>query len=169
MLGFVFVLLEVLFFGHSTIIVGVVGVLLMLASLLWAMIDRYPGQGIFPTGSMLKVPVINLFITLLAAAALIAVLARFLPRTSIYRRFILSTVNPPGPSLGEPARTFIPATPIAPGMLGRSLTILRPSGKAQFDDRVVDVVTEGEFLPPETPLAVIATDGMRVVVRGVLA
>ena len=54
-------------------------------------------------------------------------------------------------------------------MRGRSLTILRPSGKAQFDDRVVDVVTEGEFIAPETPVAVIATDGMRVVVKGVVA
>ncbi|HEX3817085.1 MAG TPA: hypothetical protein VHW03_02220, partial [Chthoniobacterales bacterium] len=168
-LGFVFVIIEVLFFGHSTIIVGVVGVLLMLASLLWAMIDRYPGQGFFPTGAMLKIPVTNLFLTFLVAAAIIAVLARFLPRTSIYRRFILSTTNPPGPSLGEPARSFVSATPIAPGMRGRSLTILRPSGKAQFDDRVVDVVTEGEFIAPETPIAVISTDGMRVIVKGIVA
>ncbi|HEY5037431.1 MAG TPA: hypothetical protein VII74_09895 [Chthoniobacterales bacterium] len=168
-LGFVFVIIEVLFFGHSTIIVGVVGVLLMLASLLWAMIDRYPGQGFFPTGAMLKIPVINLFLTFLVAAVIIAVLARFLPRTSIYRRFILSTTNPPGPSLGEPVRSFVSATPIAPGMRGRSLTILRPSGKAQFDDRVVDVVTEGEFIAPETPIAVVSSDGMRVIVKGIVA
>ncbi len=165
--GFVFVLVEVLFFGHSTIVLGVVGVLLMLASLLWAMIDRYPGQGFFPTGGMLRVPVLNLFVTLLAAALAIAVLAKFLPRTSIYRRFILSTTNPPGPSLAGLPRAFIPALPIAPGMRGRSLTILRPSGKAQIEDRVVDVVTEGEFIAPEMPVAVIATDGMRVVVKGI--
>ncbi len=163
--GFLFVLVEVLFFGHSTIIFGVVGVLLMLGSLLWAMIDRYPGQGIFPSSGMLRVPVTNLFITLLLAAVAIYVLAKFLPRTSLYRRFILSTVISPGPSLGEPVRAFAPAAPIAPGMLGRSLTSLRPSGKAQFDDRVVDVVTEGDFIAPETPVAVIATDGMRVVVK----
>lgn len=167
--GFLFVLVEVLFFGHSTIVFGVVGVLLMLGSLLWAMIDRYPGQGIFPSGGMLRVPVTNLFITVLLAAIVISVLAKFLPRTSIYRRFILSTVISPGPSLGEPVRTFVPAAAIAPGMLGRSLTNLRPSGKAQFEDRVVDVVTEGEFIAPETPVAVIATDGMRVVVKGVVA
>ncbi len=54
-------------------------------------------------------------------------------------------------------------------MRGRSLTILRPSGKAQFDDRVVDVVTEGEFIAPEVALTVVATDGMRVVVKGIAA
>lgn len=166
--GFIFVLVEVLFFGHSTIVFGVVGVLLMLASLLWAMTDRYPGQG-FPSGAMLKIPVINLFLTLLMAAIVIAVLAKFLPRTSIYRRFILSTSNPPGPSLAGSPRAFFPAIPIAPGMRGRSITILRPSGKAQFDDRVVDVVTEGEFIAPEMPVAVVATDGMRVIVKGIIA
>ncbi len=167
-LGVVFVLVEVLFFAHSTIVFGVVGVLLVLASLLWAMIDRYPGQG-FPSGAMLKIPVLNLFITLLMAGIVIALLAKFLPRTSIYRRIILSTTNPPGPSLAGLPRAFLPAIPIAPGMRGRSLTILRPSGKAQFNDRVVDVVTEGEFIAPETPVAVVATDGMRVVVKGIIA
>ena len=53
------------------------------------------------------------------------------------------------------------------GALGRALTTLRPSGKAEFDDQIVDVVTEGEFIAPEMPVAVVATDGMRVVVRAI--
>ncbi|MGI8957471.1 MAG: NfeD family protein [Chthoniobacterales bacterium] len=166
-LGVIFVLLEIFIFGHSTIIVGVLGVLFMFAALLWAMIDRYPGQNFWPTGQMLKIPLLNMFLTFLGAAILIALLARFLPQTSIYRRFILSTSNPPGPSLAGLPRSFATALPLAPGMQGRSLTILRPSGKAEFDNNVVDVVTEGEFIAPETPVAIVSTDGMRVVVRGV--
>jgi membrane-bound serine protease (ClpP class) len=168
-LGVVFVLVEILFFGHSTIVFGVVGVLLMLASLLWAMVDRYPGQKFFPTGGMLKTPLLNMFLTFIAAAILIAILARFLPQTSLYRRFILSTTNPPGPSLEGAPRAFATALPLTPGMQGRALTILRPSGKAQFANHVVDVVSEGEFIAPETPVAIISTDGMRVVVKGVAA
>jgi membrane-bound serine protease (ClpP class) len=166
-LGILFVLVEVFFFGHSTILFGVVGVLLMLASLLWAMIDRYPGQEFFPTGEMLKIPLLNLFLTFIGAAILITILARFLPRTSVYRRFILSTTNPPGPSLAAPPRPFATALPLAPGMKGRALTILRPSGKAEFDNHVVDVVTEGEFISPHSTVAIVSTDGMRVVVKGV--
>lgn len=168
-LGVVFVLLEVLFFGHSTIVFGVVGVLLMFASLLWAMVDRYPGQRFWPTGQMLKIPLLNMFLTFLGAAILIVILARFLPRTSIYRRFILSTTNPPGPSLAGAPRAFATSLALAPGMRGRALTILRPSGKAEFEEHVVDVVTEGEFIAPETPIAIVSTDGMRVVVKGVVA
>src|ERR1700719_935658 len=85
-LGIIFVLIEILFFGHSSIVFGVVGVLLMLASLFWAMIDRYPGETFFPTGRALAVPLLNLFLALIGAAIVIALLARYLPRTSVYRR-----------------------------------------------------------------------------------
>src|SRR5438067_8045248 len=97
-LGVVFVLVEILFFAHSTIVFGVIGVFLMLTSLLWAMIDRYPGETFFPTGRMLAIPLLNLFVAIVAAIIVIAILARFLPRTGLYRRFALMTSNPPGPS-----------------------------------------------------------------------
>src|ERR1700738_5219827 len=149
-LGMVLVLIEVFFFAHSTIVFGVVGVFLMLASLLWAMIDRYPGETFFPTGRALAIPLLNLFLAIVAAAIVIPLLARYLPRTSIYRRFALTTSTPPGPSLtGEP-RAFATALALSPGTQGVSLSILRPSGKARFADHVVDVVTEGEFVPPNT-------------------
>ena len=164
-IGVAFVLIEVLFFAHSTIVFGVIGVFLMLGSLLWAMIDRYPGQTFFPTGDMLAIPLRNLFLALLAATVVIMILARYLPRTSIYRRFALMTTNPPGPSLSGAPRAFATALALAPGMQGTALTTLRPSGKARFADHVVDVVTEGEFIAAETPVAVIQTDGMRVVVK----
>ena len=48
---------------------------------------------------------------------------------------------------------------------GTAQTTLRPSGKARFADHVVDVVTEGEFIAPETPITVIHKDGMRVIVK----
>ncbi|PYJ21633.1 MAG: hypothetical protein DME92_06010 [Verrucomicrobia bacterium] len=163
--GMVLVLVEILFFAHSTIVFGVVGVFLMLASLLWAMIDRYPGETFFPKGRMLAVPLLNLFIAIVAAVLVIAILARFLPRTSLYRRFALMTSNPRGPSLAGAPHKFATALSLTSGTQGTAITILRPSGKARFADHVVDVVTEGEFIAPQTPITVIQTDGMRVVVK----
>jgi membrane-bound serine protease (ClpP class) len=164
-LGMVLVLIEILFFAHSTIVFGVVGVFLMLASLLWTMVDRYPGQNFFPTGKMLAIPLLNMFIAIVGSFIVIALLARYLPRTSIYRRFALMDSNPPGPSLAGVPRQFATPLALAPGMQGTAVTVLRPSGKASFADHVVDVVTEGEFIPPQTPVTVIQTDGMRVVVK----
>jgi membrane-bound serine protease (ClpP class) len=164
-LGVILVLVEILFFAHSTIVFGVVGVFLMLASLLWAMIDRYPGETFFPTGDMLAIPLRTLFVTLVAAVAVIMVLARYLPKTNLYRRFALMTTNPPGPSLAGAPREFATALDVSPGMQGTAQTMLRPSGKGRFADHVVDVVTEGEFVAAETPITVIQKDGMRVVVK----
>jgi membrane-bound serine protease (ClpP class) len=163
--GIVLVLIEILFFAHSTIVFGVLGVLLMLASLLWTMVDRYPGQNFFPTGKMLAVPLLNMFIAMVGSFLVIALLARYLPRTSIYRRFALMDSNPPGPSLTGAPRKFATALMLTPGTEGTAVTILRPSGKARFADHVVDVVTEGEFIAPQTPVTVIQSDGMRVVVK----
>jgi membrane-bound serine protease (ClpP class) len=164
-LGMVLVLIEILFFAHSTIVFGVVGVFLMLASLLWTMIDRYPGQNFFPTGKMLAMPLLNMFIAIVGSFIIIALLARYLPRTSIYRRFALMDSNPPGPSLVGVPRQFATALALVPGTQGTAVTVLRPSGKARFEDHVVDVVTEGEFIAPQTLVTIIQTDGMRVVVK----
>src|SRR5438067_1861134 len=164
-LGMVLVLIEILFFAHSTIVFGVIGVFLIVASLLWAMIGRYPGETFFPTGQMLAMPLLKLFFAMIAAAIVIAILARYLPRTGLYRRFALITSNPPGPSLAGAPREFVTAFALTPGARGTAITILRPSGKARFADQVVDVVTEGEFIAAQTPITVIQTDGMRVVVK----
>ena len=95
-LGVTLVLIEVLFFAHSTIIFGVVGAFLILASLFWAMIDRYPDQPLVPSTKMLLVPMLNLSIAIIASMIVIALLARYLPRTSFYRRFALMAANPSG-------------------------------------------------------------------------
>jgi membrane-bound serine protease (ClpP class) len=137
----------------------------MLGALLWAMVDRYPGETFFPTGAMLAVPLRNLCISLAAAAILITLLARYLPRTSLYRRFALLATNPPGPSLAGVPREFATSVDMTPGMRGTAQTTLRPSGKGKFAEHVVDVVTEGEFIAAETPITVIQKDGMRVVVK----
>src|SRR5712692_8442353 len=113
-LGMALVIIEILFFAHSTIVFGVVGVFLMLASLLWAMTDRYPGQNFFPTGRMLAIPLLNLTLAIVAAGIVIVALARFLPRTSVYRRFALMSTNPPGPSLAGVPREFATALAVSP-------------------------------------------------------
>jgi len=163
--GLVLVLVEILFFAHSTIVIGVVGVFLMLASILWAMIDRYPGETFLPSGTALALPLRNLFLAIVGATVGIILLARYLPRTSFYRRFALMTAIPTGPSLAGAPREFASAIALTPGMEGSALTTLRPSGKARFADHVVDVVTDGEFIAADTPVTVIQTDGMRVVVK----
>jgi membrane-bound serine protease (ClpP class) len=48
---------------------------------------------------------------------------------------------------------------------GTALTNLRPSGTAIINGRRVDVVTEGSMIERDTPVKVVALEGLRVVVR----
>lgn len=51
------------------------------------------------------------------------------------------------------------------GKVGISVTKLRPAGKAEIDDRVLDVVTEGEFVEKGERVVVVNARGTKVVVR----
>lgn len=51
------------------------------------------------------------------------------------------------------------------GCEGVATTVLRPAGIARFDNIFLDVVTEGVFLEPGTPVKVIAVEGAKIVVR----
>src|SRR5204862_7141330 len=143
----------------STIIFGVVGAFLILASLFWAMVDRYPDQPIVPSTKMLLAPMLNLSIAIIASMIVIALLPRYLPRTSFYRRFALIAANPSGPSFAA-RREFATAVAISPGSHGVAITMLRPSGKASVAGQIVDVITAGEFIAAETPVVVSQVDGM---------
>ncbi|SDK53518.1 membrane-bound serine protease (ClpP class) [Sediminibacillus albus] len=51
------------------------------------------------------------------------------------------------------------------GLEGKSLTMLRPSGTAVFNDERLDVVTEGAFVEKDSPVKIVKTEGSRIVVR----
>ena len=51
------------------------------------------------------------------------------------------------------------------GQTGTALTQLRPSGMALINHQRVDVITEGSLIEKDTPVKVIALEGLRVVVR----
>jgi membrane-bound serine protease (ClpP class) len=50
------------------------------------------------------------------------------------------------------------------GELGTAATFLRPAGKARFEERVIDVVTEGNFIEKGAKVKILAIKGSRVVV-----
>jgi len=53
----------------------------------------------------------------------------------------------------------------AVGLKGKSVTILRPAGKAEFDGKILDVVTKGEFIENEKEVIVEHVEGVRIVVK----
>lgn len=53
---------------------------------------------------------------------------------------------------------------VRPGDTGLALTYLRPSGKAEINDEMFDVITENQFLEKGTPIKVIDIQGNRIIV-----
>ncbi|MFA6808960.1 MAG: NfeD family protein [Eubacteriales bacterium] len=51
------------------------------------------------------------------------------------------------------------------GKKGVAITDLRPAGSVKIEDERVDVVTEGGYIEPGTPIRVLAVEGTRVIVR----
>lgn len=147
----------------GTILPGVLGVFLILGAILWAMIDRYPSESWIPTAEMLLAPMTTLGISLLLGAIVMVALAKILPRTSLYGRLVLSASSGSMTFPGQAAEQT--SMPIAtPGMTGVAVTPLRPSGKAQFGELLLDVVTRGEFLETESGVRIFAVEGSRIVV-----
>ena len=51
------------------------------------------------------------------------------------------------------------------GKEGITTTVLRPTGMAEFEGMRLNVESEGEFIPKDTPVAVHRVDGRNVIVR----
>jgi membrane-bound serine protease (ClpP class) len=150
-----------LFLFPGTAVLALVGTALMLGALLFAMIDRFPGDPWIPSVEQLLRPAVNLGIALILSVIVIALLARFFPSLPLFRRLVLASTESAGPALEVKPTSGLA---VHPGMTGVARSILRPAGKAEIDGMLVDVVTEGEFLEAGASVRVLAVEGSRVVV-----
>jgi membrane-bound serine protease (ClpP class) len=64
--------------------------------------------------------------------------------------------------------SFATPSAVEVGDIGRTLTSLRPAGKAQINGRRVDVIAHGELIDPDNEVEVVEISGGRVVVRPTL-
>jgi len=146
----------------GTVIPGLIGLLLMCASVVWAMTDRYPHDPLVPAADMLVTPLMKLGVTIVLACIAIPLITKFLPDTPFFRFIALARAQPRGPSFNQ--RTVSSPAAISVGENGVALSVLRPSGNARFGEAIVDVITRGEFIEPESPVRVLAIEGSRIVV-----
>jgi membrane-bound serine protease (ClpP class) len=159
--GIALVVLE-LFFFPGTLVLGLTGFALVLASLVMAMVDIYPGAPSLPTLPQLTVPLNDLALALVGAIVAILILSRVLPRTSFYPALVSQ-----GASGVETEAAIASAQQQRIGMVGVAISTLRPGGKAQFGDEILDVVTEGDLIEPGRKVRVIGSSGTAAVVQAI--
>lgn len=148
-----------LFLFTGTLLPGILGTAMVVFSLLMATIDHYPQDGFLPPASAWEDAVIQLAISMGIAIVGAVILARILPKTTLFRSMVLQSTNTPLPPASAPHSLV--------GTRGRSITPLRPSGTARFDGEPVDVVTQGDFIDADQTVEVIHVEGSRVVVTAI--
>jgi len=154
-IGVALILLEI-FVIPGFGIAGVSGIILVFASLFFSLIGGDP----FLDFEMVSNAIIQLSVSLVAAVILIIILAKFLPGTTIFNKFILAVEEKKDAGFVSHS-----TTDELVGKEGVAITTLRPAGTAKIDGNRVDVVSESEYIEKGQKIKVIAVEGIRVVVK----
>ena len=168
LIGIVCVLMEV-FVIPGFGVFGVSGVLLMLASLILASETFDSFNSDINTQKLVRV-LFTLGLPVIAVIGSSMLIGKFLPKIPILRHIVLTP--PVSRHAGDtdslqlrPDLADENGGGIHIGKQGVAVSILRPSGKARFNDALVDAVTDGSFIEQDTLVEVIEVHGSRVVVR----
>jgi membrane-bound serine protease (ClpP class) len=139
-LGLLLVAIE-LFFFPGIFVAAVAGLLLMLGSLVWSMMDHWPKEAVPVewTSDLLVAPLLNLSLGILIAVTLGLALARFLPRGWIWNRLVLAT-EIGGDAMSEPASGDADDSLI--GAEGVAVSALRPGGEVEVAGRRYEASVE---------------------------
>lgn len=130
LLGVSLVVVE-LFLFPGLIFPAIIGLFMIVASILWAMVDVWPNTDFNWSVATFEGPVKELSYAILITIGLVLILTRILPKTTVWNNLILSS------TVGN--ATFNNATqgetsPVV-GTLGKSVSELYPIGQVEFDGR----------------------------------
>jgi membrane-bound serine protease (ClpP class) len=158
-IGLILVVLEMFFFP-GTMIAGLTGAVLMLVALVMAMVDMYPGGPAIPSLPQLKVPLQEVGIALVASAVLAVLLMRYFPKTPFYGVLVSQTASGVQSDIQQEQRHASHA-----GQIGVAISALRPGGKAQFGDEIIDVISQGDLIAKGQKVKIVGHSGTEAVVE----
>jgi membrane-bound serine protease (ClpP class) len=166
-LGILLILTEV-FILPGFGIPGVVGLLLLFGGMLGTFVGET--GGLFPDSPTeqdnLLFGLLTMVLSLVTTVVVMYYLGKHFSSLPILGRLILSDEN-------DGAEGLLASIPVgdahlpAVGEVGRAITPLRPSGRGQFGDRMVDIVCDLGYVDAGSAVRVVAADRFRVVVEAV--
>jgi len=140
-------------------ITGIAGIVLIIGSLFLSLIGT---DMPYIDYSTVSVAVIQLAASLTGAILLLIVLAKFLPKSTFFNRFILAEAES-----ADKGFVSYPSVKELVGAEGIALTTLRPAGTADFNGQRVDVVADWEYIEKGSKIIVLRVEGIKVVVKEV--
>lgn len=103
----------------------------------------------------------SLLIATLSLGLLIYATWRFLPKTAMYGRLVLT--HQQFQDRGYAVQSEVEETATL-GQHGVAVSMLRPAGRGRFGDKTIQVVSRAEYIEPGTPIVIVQVDGNRYVV-----
>lgn len=178
-LGLILIGVEI-FILPGTLLPGLTGGILVFISLILAMVDRFDfqfhWQGVSEAPSLIELlagPLYTLLFGVIGAGVLGALLMRYMPTTGRMGGAILIESLARGGAFDESGTDATGASSNAGknavylGSEGQVSADLRPAGKGMFDGRLLDIVSDGEFIDAGTVVKIILHEGSRIVVARV--
>jgi membrane-bound serine protease (ClpP class) len=170
LIGLVCLALELFVFPGFGIF-GISGILLMLCSIVLA-----SHTFIWPTHDYeyreLGMTLLQLTGMLIAVGVGAAIIARYIPSLPLFNRLVLKpepwTGVEPEDSAPQPAAEGYESLAFLIGETGRTTSPLRPTGKARFGNLLIDVVSAGGYVEPDSLVEVLDVQGSRVIVKKVV-
>lgn len=135
-IGLLLVALEVIFFPGIVVMI-MLGLVMMLGSLVWAMADLWPGVPLTAawSGDAFVRPLQNLGLGVVLAVGLGVALARFLPRGWVWDKMVVATTIGGAAQISGHAPEAAGEIAALLGEQGVAVTALRPSGQIEIGGR----------------------------------
>ncbi len=139
-------------------IAGISGIILIIASLFLSL----TGGLQFFDYDIIGTAIIQLASALVGAFVLILLLAKFLPKSTLFNRLVLAEAE-----TADKGFVSYPSAKELVGTEGISLTDLRPAGSAEINGVRYDVVADWQYIERGKRVKVLRVEGIKVVVREV--
>lgn len=157
LLGMILLILEI-FVIPGFGIAGISGTALVLAAIFLALV-KHPFE--IPRRELIQASYTMVY-SLIITFAVILLSFKFLPRSGLWKRLILTQQEKTGRGFRA-----APSRKIYLGKTGNTLCPLRPSGRAAFGNEMLDVISEGGFIEKDKEVKVVNVEGNRIVVSEV--
>jgi membrane-bound serine protease (ClpP class) len=166
LVGVVLILLEIFVFpGFGA--PGAIGVVLVLVGLVGTFAsagELFPGSNA-ASGSSLMVSAAVVLLALFGAIVGMYLFTRYTKIVPFANTLVLTDTARTPASPTDPSASATPQSALRVGDVGTTTTPLRPSGTAEFNDALYDVVAGFGLIEPGTPVRVVEVSGHRIVVE----
>jgi len=167
LLGVALVAIEVFLFP-GTMVPGIAGAALMLGSLVWAMLDLWPGEPVSVSGDALLRPLANVLAGVALAVFLFLALLKFLPKGGPWSGMVLETAVAGEPGAVRPLNAPSADAPRGDSLIGqhgKAATALFPSGQVDISGRRYEAKLAMGFAEAGTPVRVTGSSEFGLIVE----